>query len=113
VLAVLAAAQDRPELQTKVNQSVRSASNPLQLSEQVVASSTPPNSLRRDHDYLYIGYDYDTCVVGANPPPVEPPPLAQSPSRVQEDSAERVEAMPRIEGSTEQLVQTTPRVGEN
>jgi hypothetical protein len=68
-LPVPAAAQDRPELQTKVNQSVRSASNPLQLSEQVVASSTPPNSLRRDHDYLYIGYDYDTCVVGSKPAP--------------------------------------------
>jgi hypothetical protein len=79
-----------------------------------ITQAPPPPPASSDAPLL----DADTCsitfpVFWKVPANISlPQPLALSPARIQEDPEERVQAVPRIQGSNPQIVPEMLRIGE-
>ncbi|MGA8152521.1 MAG: hypothetical protein WB952_16330 [Terriglobales bacterium] len=109
-LAPTASAQDRSELTSRGGQSTTTAPP----APRPVQTVPPPASQTKAQRPRHRDIPAYSCVEAAsNQTSIAAPPLSQSPSRVQEDPGQRVQAMPSVLQHSDELVQALPGVGEN
>lgn len=110
-LPIVAVAQDRPQSQGSVQQQLTVMSHSPKIAQIPPPPPASPNATLPRPRYLF---DYLPCVPeGLSKYPPAPQPLAQSPSHVQENPEERVQVIPRIQGSIPQIGPEIPLFGEN